>query len=268
MTSLFLLSTVLALAADPELSLTELSEAQLIAEAATGISTGEGTRASDVQARPHFRHAAACYDELLLRGVRNPLLLRNLGNASFLAGDIPHAVLAYRRGLQLRPDDPDLLAALMTVREQVYLPPGTLGRPPEDDSLSFPSNYPSSWLVYLAVLLYLLSCLAFTRWWMNRARRPLVLGLFLLIQAGTTTVLVYERAQRARAELAHPLVVIRAANVKLLQGNGRDYPPRYDLSARPGVEGRLLFERDGWLQIELASGEVGWVLADQVLIDR
>ncbi len=269
MGSVLLLSTVLALGADTDAALTDLSEAELVSRASAAVAAGEGERASDVQARPHFRRAAASYEELLRRGVRNPLLLRNLGNAHFLAGDIPRAVLAYRRGLQLRPDDPDLLAALMTVRERVYLPPGsTLGRPPEDDPLPGLPLFPPSWLVGLAALMYLLSCLVLTRWWMTRSRRTLALGVFLLFQVGTTTVLVGYRAKLAAEEATHPLVVIRAANVKLLQGNGPDYPTRYETSARPGVEGRLLFERDGWLQIELAGGEVGWVKVDQVLVDR
>ena len=35
-----------------------------------------------------------------------------------------------------------------------------------------------------------------------------------------------------------------------------------------GVEARLLFERDGWLQIELSGGEVGWVRAEYAVVDR
>jgi hypothetical protein len=268
-TSVLLLSTVLALGADADVALTDLSEEDLVARASAAVAAGESERASEVQARPYFGRAAACYEELQRRGVRNPLLFRNLGNAHFLAGDSPRAVLAYRRGLQLRPDDPDLLAALMTVREQVYLPPGsTLGHPPEDDSLPWMPVYPPSWLVALVAILYLLSCLVLTRWWMTRSRRILALGVFLLFQAIAPTLLIYYRAKRAAEEVAHPLIVIRATNVKLLQGNGPDYPARYDLAARPGVEGRLLFERDDWLQIELAGGEIGWVKSDKVLVDR
>jgi hypothetical protein len=35
-----------------------------------------------------------------------------------------------------------------------------------------------------------------------------------------------------------------------------------------GVEARLLFEREGWAQIELAAGEVGWVPREYLLVDR
>jgi hypothetical protein len=55
--------------------------------------------------------------------------------------------------------------------------------------------------------------------------------------------------------------------VKLRKGNGQSYP-EYDYLLRPGVEGRLRFDDPrGWLQIELADGEVGWVRRADVLVD-
>jgi hypothetical protein len=34
-----------------------------------------------------------------------------------------------------------------------------------------------------------------------------------------------------------------------------------------GVEARLRFEKGDWLQIELASGEIGWIRCKDALID-
>jgi hypothetical protein len=62
--------------------------------------------------------------------------------------------------------------------------------------------------------------------------------------------------------------VIVEDNVLLLKGNGDAYPPRYETPVNQGVEARLLFERDGWLQIELSGGEVGWIRADYAAVDR
>jgi hypothetical protein len=60
-------------------------------------------------------------------------------------------------------------------------------------------------------------------------------------------------------EAARPLVVILDDGVLLRKGDGLAYPPRYDTPLNRGAEARLLFERGGWLQVELAGGEVGWV---------
>jgi hypothetical protein len=63
-------------------------------------------------------------------------------------------------------------------------------------------------------------------------------------------------------------VVIVDDGVLLLKGNGDAFPARYDTPVNQGVEARLLFERDGWLQIELSGGEVGWIRADYAVVDR
>jgi hypothetical protein len=55
--------------------------------------------------------------------------------------------------------------------------------------------------------------------------------------------------------------------VLLRRGNGVVFPPRYDTPVNRGVEGRLRFERGGWVQIELSGGEIGWVPRTAVLVD-
>jgi hypothetical protein len=321
----------------------DLSDADLAARAAAEVKAGLDEQANEAAARPHFRQAVQYYELLQSRNVRNAALYRNLGNAYFLAGDIPQAMLAYHRGLRLRPDDADLHAALETLRGKIYLPTdaavGARDKERESFSLlsiSFPSGLfalsavlqlcgwlarkfalltrsrwlwfltialmlssiatallavrefeiasetrapmfaepswlssllPPSWLVALAAILYSCGCLAATRWWMTRSRGMLFCTSMLLLLAIFAFFLAWRQADRRADELAHPLIVIREAQAKLLQGNGPDYPPRYPEPARAGVEGRLLFERDGWLKIELASGQIGWVAADQVIVD-
>ena len=75
-----------------------------------------------------------------------------------------------------------------------------------------------------------------------------------------------ERAEQA--ENARPLVVIIDDGVLLLKGDSEAFPPRYDTTVNRGVEARLLFERNGWLQIELTGGEVGWIATKYAVVDR
>src|SRR5262249_55251219 len=114
---------------------------------------------------------------------------------------------------------------------------------------------------------YLPACLALTRWWMTRKARLLLVGLAALsLVAMLAMGLVFLQSQD-RQERLHPVVVIAQDGVVLRNGNGVNYPARYEgIPLNRGVEARLLFQRDNWLQIELAGGETGWVATQDVLL--
>ena len=53
----------------------------------------------------------------------------------------------------------------------------------------------------------------------------------------------------------------------LQRGNGTSYPRHPDVPTLPaGLEARVLHRRGDWLQVRLATGEVGWVPSDAVLV--
>jgi hypothetical protein len=61
------------------------------------------------------------------------------------------------------------------------------------------------------------------------------------------------------------LAVIAHDGVLLRKGNGATFPPWSETPLNRGVEANILYSRDGWLQVELAGGEVGWVSAVEVV---
>jgi tetratricopeptide (TPR) repeat protein len=231
----------------------------------------EGLKRSDKpqQARSYFLDAAKQFEALHLQGARNPDLYRDMGNAYLLAGDVPQAILAYRRGLRVAPGDRILQANLTYARDQVdYSSPDRFGRPPAE---TWPPWLPRPTLgIMLAsvVLAYAAGCLLLTRWWMSRRNGLLYAagGMFLLLvvpMIGTA-----HEAWRQRQQERHPLVVVAVDGLTLRNGNGMAYPARYDgKTLNRGVEARLLFERDDWLNVELAGGEAGWVRRMDVLVD-
>jgi hypothetical protein len=231
------------------------------------FAEGVRLRSSAEKARPHFRAAATYYEELRRRGANNPLLNRNLGNAYLLAGDLPRAVVNYHRGLRLAPADPALRESLARAREMVAYPrEGNFGRPPDDARPSWLPALSPRWLFAGALGLYVLACGCLTRWRMVRRGRILAVGVAALLGAGLLgAALLVEQAGR---ETKRPLVVIAEDDVLLRKGNGLTYPPRYETSLHRGVEARLLFVRGGWLQIELAGGEVGWVPRSAGLVEE
>ncbi len=245
-----------------------LSNADLVAQAEAAFHSGIEVRDTPDKAEPLFRQAARCYESLRNHGVQNPALYANLGNCYLLAGDLPQAILSYRRGLRLAPADPRLRANLTHAREQVIYPGrGELAWPPVD-------NRPP-WLLYLSprvslpllFALYSLGWFGVLRWFLFGRTGPLAMGIVALLLAAVPAVRLLLEEQCQREEALHPLVVVAADGVGLHKGNGRLYPLRFESPLNRGVEARLRIERSGWLQIELTGGAVGWVPRTAVLLE-
>jgi hypothetical protein len=122
-------------------------------------------------------------------------------------------------------------------------------------------------LLGAALALYALGCIALTRWRMVRRGWPLTFGLAAVAAASGLAVAAYLTARAEHGAAERLLVVIAEDGVLLRRGNGTAYPPRYEAALNRGVEARLRFARGDWLQIELPSGEVGWVPRSAVLVD-
>jgi tetratricopeptide (TPR) repeat protein len=247
----------------------DLSERELLERAESAFEEGARLRLEADKARPHFREATNDFDELRRRGVHNALLYRNLGHAYLLAGDLPRAILSYQRGLRLAPNDFALRQALAEARERVVYPAsGSLGRPRDDSRPPWLPIPRAEWLLVGAGLCYVVACAALTRWLMVRHARLLGVALFSVMLAMGLAAWLLVRVQEERERDEHPLVVIAQDGVLLRRGNGPAFPPRYIQPVNRGVEARRLFERDGWVQIELSGGEIGWVPRDAVLVDH
>jgi tetratricopeptide (TPR) repeat protein len=239
------------------------SDEELARLAEEAFQQGCRLRGSADQARPHFQKAGQCLAALRDRGVNNPLLYHNLGNAYLLAGDLPRAILAYRQGLHLHPGDQELQAALEAAREQVgYTEGSTLGRPPPRTRPPFLPDLPTAWLFWTGILLYALAWLFLASWLIRKRWPGLLIGLALLLGALTLAILVVLRGSPEET-----LVVIAEDGVLLRRGDSLTFPPRYETPLNRGVEARLLFRHPGWLQIQLPSGEVGWIPAQYALED-
>ena len=257
----------LVLAAGPT-PFADLSDAAVAAQATAAFAEGTARRDDPDGARTHFDAAAAGFDELRRRGASNPALYLDLGNARLLAGELPRAVLAYRRGLRLEPADAGLRAALGRARDVVSYPDdGSLGRQPADPHGRWSAAVAPGPALGVAVLLYLAGWAALTRWYAVRRGRWLASGLLALAAAAGCAVPVAEAARAARADDEYPLAVVAEDGVLLRKGDGLSYPPRYPTPVNRGVEARLLHARGDWLQVELAGGEVGWVPRGYVLAD-
>jgi tetratricopeptide (TPR) repeat protein len=263
-----MLGVLLAVAGSDDASRPVLDDAALLREAEQAFRIGTSASTPEAQAVA-FRQAAEHYEALRERGCQNAALFRNQGNAYLLAEDLPQAILAFRRGLRLAPGDADLQAGLAQARARVLYPSSeSFGRPPVEHwppALPHPSL---GMLLLLTAALYTLGCLGVARWFMLRRRAALVLagGAFLFASVAAAAVL-YTCMER-RDAITYPIVIVNEDDVILRKGPGARYEKRSDLKLHRGIEGRLRFERAGWLQVQLAGGEVGWMPRDIVIVDE
>jgi tetratricopeptide (TPR) repeat protein len=254
----------------------DLSDAALLARAEGAVEEGLREREDSARARRSFSQAADDYRKLIERGARNGHVYRNLGNALLLTDRLPEAIFAYRRGLELDPNDGELRADLEVARNRVHFPPGSFGRPPSDD---WPPWLPRP----SPARLLLLSAGFFALFWLSLTRYRMTLHGILLLLAGLNSIMAVALMIGAlveyslhQHELERPFMVVVRDGVELRKGNGEHYPPRDGApTLAAGMEGRLLGQRADragtvWLRIQLASGETGWLQRGDVLteVDR
>jgi hypothetical protein len=246
-----------------------LTDADVLTQAETAFHEGARLRDRPAEARHAFAEAADRYEELRRRGAASAALFRDQGNAYLLAGDLPRAILAYRRGLRLAPNDGVLRRNLEYARSQVAVtPPGNLGRPPAELLPPWLPRPAPGLVLALALAAYSLGCLALARWWMLRRRGLFVTGTVALAAAVLLGTAFEVWTTSRRQQEFHPLVVIADDGVLLRRGNGLTYPPRYETPVNRGAEARLLVARSDWLKVELPGGQNGWVPRKYVLLDR
>jgi tetratricopeptide (TPR) repeat protein len=221
------------------------------------------------KSRPLFLEAVHQYELLYQSGHRNTLCLRNAGNAALLAGDWAKAIFAYRRGLRLSPNDRPMRECLAFAREQVDYPTANSpGRPPSDRWPDWIPRPSLQMLIWITLSLHVLACVLITRWWMIRRSLFLSSGVAAFLMMFGFATLAFLEWRRHEDDRQHPLVVIAENGVLLRTGNGLAYPPKMETPLNQGVEARFLFERNGWLQIELSEGMIGWVKEEYVLRDN
>ncbi len=243
-----------------------LPDLAILEQAETAFREGVSARGTSDETK-FFRKASAFYEELRQRGADNSDLYHNQGNATLLAGHLAEAILAYRRGLRLDPNDRELRESLAYARDQViYSSPDNFGRPDTDLLPTWLPRWTPGILLLCIFFSYSFACLGVTRWRMTWQKLPLqlaigALGAGVLFGIG---LLVQLKGIREDARM----VVIVQDGTYLRKGNHSSYPRSYDTPLNQGVEARLLYVRANWLQIQLAAYEVGWVPREAVLVDE
>lgn len=240
--------------------MTTVLAAAVLLSAADEFAAGVAARHDSVQARIHFAAAATGYDQEW-SNVPSPECAANRGRAHFLAGHTAKAIQAFRQGLAIAPWNRRLQHDLEQVRDTIPYPASTPLRPPANRGLRswYSPNLGFAVSSMMSLLLAVGLVARFTSrppWW----RVATALGAVGML----AVALIGVRIEFGDSEPETGIVVARDGIV-LRTGNGNAFPARIDSPLPEGVEGRWLYERGGWVQVELGDGVIGWVPSAAVL---
>jgi hypothetical protein len=188
-------------------------------------------------------------------------LYLNLGNAHYLADELPQAILAYREGLRQNPVHSRLWENLEAVRDQVGYPGGLARHRPAPDGwpIWLPRLAPGV-VLWAAVLIHALAWAAAWLWLIIRGRKLATLtvaGFLIACALGVWWGYLDFRIDRDQRQT---IVVVALNGTTLRRGNGSLYGRHPDLPVvNRGMEAMCLNERGGWVQVQFPGGDVGWL---------
>jgi len=224
---------------------------------APGISISADAQfdaANRLYAQSKFVEAATAYGKLIDADTVSPALYFNLGNAFFKAGQIGHAIAAYRQAEEMSPRDPDVRANLQFARNLV--PGPKLG-----------ANRMRRWLGKLSTTEWVgLSTAAV---WvtlgllMACSLKPVLkptLRSWLWLAIGTTAAVIACTLLALAANASHKIAIVAVSEVPVRNGPFDESPAAF--TAHDGAELRVLDHKDDWLQVTDGTTRVGWLKTD------
>lgn len=209
-----------------------------------------------------YRQALETYDSVLQSGMYSASLYFNMGNCCYKLQDIGHAVLYYEKALKIAPGDEDVLANLAIANLAVVdritpLEKHLIFKIADGFIEALPRRTLIMALaaVYLAGMLLVITAVITRRPGVRSAavRSAIVLGIVLLL-LGTMLAGQMKRAGNS----VEAVILTDTVQVKSAPNENA----AMDLfTLHEGAKARVDQHADGWLEIVLADGKVGWIQA-------
>jgi tetratricopeptide (TPR) repeat protein len=218
-------------------------------------------QANQYYAENQYRAAIEMYEKILAGRYESPELYFNLGNSYFKEGDIPSAILFYEKALKLDPTDQDIRFNLDLANSRII-----------DKIEPLPEFFLKAWwrsareslssdqwarLAIIALILVLSSAFVFfavrsvllrkVSFWAGIA---FIMLLFFSILFSTGSYRHYQ--QTGTAIIFTPTVTVKSSPNE----NSVDL-----FVIHEGTRVSIIDQVEGWSEIRLANGNVGWIKA-------
>jgi tetratricopeptide (TPR) repeat protein len=222
-------------------------------------------QAQDAYAKGAYGEALALYDSVG-REMSSASLYFNIGNCHMKLGDVPSAILNYERAIRLQPGSEDIQSNLDLARTQVVdrvnqLPAFTLGsvwdrvRGGKDvDQWARRSLWACFLLFVLAIAFVLVRRQAIKRVVLIAVAICAVIMITAMVLAGYRLAEVNDRSQ----------AIIMMPKVDVLAEPRIGATPVFVL--HEGTKVSVLQEQNGWYEVKLSSGSVGWAASASLVI--
>jgi hypothetical protein len=184
----------------------------------------------------------------------------NEGHAASLAGDWPHALLAYRLAQRLAPRDAVVASRLATVRARLMLPDEPVSVWDEAMAALAANTRLRAAFCLLALFLYGAAWVRLAGLASRYAGSGIVLSVQGIVAAVAIIAALFWADDYQQRSLGQSLVVIkRGEPVVLREGNGLSYPAATEDRLKAGTEAILVNRRGNWLQVRTTHGLAGWI---------
>jgi tetratricopeptide (TPR) repeat protein len=211
-----------------------------------------------------FDKAVEYYESILASGQQSPALYFNLGNAYYQTGDYAHAILNYERAKKLAPNDEDIGVNLKFANQKT-----------EDKIETAPEMFLVGLQKKLVALLdersWSLLCIAFFIMSLLLIALFIVAGNQLLKKVGfylgggfifAFIATFFIAKSSYNSSLDHSEAIVMASSVTVLGSPAESSTKLFIL--HKGSKVVVKEENNGWLEVTIANGNVGWVKATQV----
>jgi tetratricopeptide (TPR) repeat protein len=214
--------------------------------------------------RKKYDQAVQYYESVLAANQQSPTLFFNLGNAYYQTGDYAHAILNYERAKKLAPNDEDIAVNLKFANQKTE---DKIEAAPEMFLVGLQKKLVSlmderSWSL-LCIVSFLLS-LSFIALFITARNQFLKKAGFYL--GGTAIVIFLATFFIAKCSYdalqQHNEAIVMAGAVTVLGSPAESSTKLFIL--HKGSKVVVKEENNGWLEVTIANGNVGWVKSDQV----
>ena len=203
-----------------------------------------------------YNEAIEGYTGIIKKGVTNPDVYYNLGNAYVKTGDAGRAILNYERSLELAPGNDDVEYNLSLVRKQISAEEETPG---SGNLLSgiITLNQSADMMSFFYAIAFLTLSLRVLSSKDERKKKLLKLSssfaLITVFFIGIAAIQIYNQESTNYA-----IVIAEKASVfELPTGKGEAVA-----SINTGTKVTVLDEDTGWLKVSTTNGLVGWLQSE------